>query len=121
LASIAQTAYDCASCWPGKRNGVILNLYLKKVSTPLRGGWFRTFPQFLRQIPIKLPETTEDKKLASDIVQSVRVITEAKMKLRGDKLSDRERQSLQGDAEALEHRIDEAVFRLYGVKGLPSD
>lgn len=42
-----------------------------------------------------------------------------KVKLRDDKLSDRERMSLQSEVESLERRIDEAVFRLYGVKGLP--
>lgn len=104
----------------GLLNSALLNLYLKNVSTPLRGGWFRAFPQFLRQIPIKLPETAEDKKLADRIVESVRAIMQAKVKLRDDKLSDRERQSLQGDVESLERRIDEAVFRLYGVKGLPA-
>ena len=103
----------------GLLNSALLNLYLKNVSTTLRGGWFRTFPQFLRQIPIKLPETAEDKNLADRIVESVRAIMEAKVKLRDDKLSDRERQSLKGEVESLERRIDEAVFRIYGVKGLP--
>jgi hypothetical protein len=32
---------------------------------------------------------------------------------------DRERKSLEGEVESHERRIDEAVIRLYGVKGLP--
>jgi hypothetical protein len=34
-------------------------------------------------------------------------------------LSDRETQSLAAEVEAHEKRIDEAVFALYGVDGLP--
>ncbi|HTU88585.1 MAG TPA: N-6 DNA methylase [Gemmataceae bacterium] len=104
----------------GLLNSSLLGAFLKDVSTPLRGGWYRPFPQFMSQIPIKLPEAIADKKLAERIVESVRGIMEAKVKLRDDKLSDRERTSLQGDVESLERRIDEAVFRLYGVKELPA-
>ena len=39
--------------------------------------------------------------------------------LRDGRLSDRERSSLEGEVESLERRIDEAVFKLYGVEGLP--
>ena len=34
-------------------------------------------------------------------------------------LSDRETKSLEAEVETHERRIDEAVFTLYGVKGLP--
>ncbi len=105
----------------GLLNSSLLGGFLKDVSTPLRGGWYRPFPQFMSQIPIKLPETAEDKKLAACIIESVRAIMEAKVKLRDDKLSDRERVSLRGDVESLEHRIDEAVFDLYGVEALTAD
>ncbi|MBX3395263.1 MAG: hypothetical protein KF841_07830 [Phycisphaerae bacterium] len=42
-----------------------------------------------------------------------------KKKLRSLKLSDRERNQLESEVEHHEKRIDEAVFALYGVKGLP--
>jgi hypothetical protein len=88
---------------------------------------------YLAQIPIKLPTTVEDKKLAGRITESVRAIMDAKAKLRapapsfsGGKgglksaaLSDRETRSLEAEVEAHEKRIDEAVFTLYGVQGLP--
>lgn len=104
----------------GLLNSRLLGRFLKDVSTTLRGGWYRPFPQFMSQIPIKLPETAVDKKLADRIVESVRAIMEAKAKLRDDKLSDRERQSLRSEVESLERRIDEAVFQLYGIEGLPA-
>ena len=61
----------------------------------------------------------EDKKLAERITGSVRAIMEAKAKLRAPKLSDRESQALASEVEANENRINEAVFALYGVDGLP--
>ena len=45
----------------------------------------------------------------------------AKAKLRDIKLSDRERRTLEGEIEFHENRINEAVFRLYGVDGLPGE
>ncbi len=69
------------------------------------------------------------------ITESVRAILGAKAKLRplaspfsevkgGLKptgLSDRETKSLEAEVEAHERRINEAVFVLYGVDGLPGD
>ena len=103
----------------GLLNSKLLAAYLKSVSTPLRGGWFRTFPQFLRFVPIKLPTTVEDKKLAARIVVGVRAIMVDKVKLRDANRSDRDRTSLEREVEYYERRIDEDVFRLYGVEGLP--
>jgi hypothetical protein len=45
----------------------------------------------------------------------------AKLKLRDGKLSDRQRVQLERELEADERRIDEAVFALYGVDGLPGE
>lgn len=43
----------------------------------------------------------------------------AKTKRRATNLSDRDRQSLESEVEAHEARINETVFALYGVEGLP--
>ncbi len=104
----------------GLLNSSLLGLFLKDVSTTLRGGWYRPFPQFMAQIPIKLPESPEEKKLGERIIESVQAIMKAKLKLRDDRLSDRERNALDGEVDSAEHRIDEAVLRLYGVKELPA-
>jgi hypothetical protein len=69
---------------------------------------------------VRVTTTAAEKKLAERIVESVREIMAAKVKLRDAKLSDRERRSLEGDVEQLENRIDQAVFDLYGVDGLPA-
>ena len=72
----------------------------------------------LSRTPIKVPETVQEKRLADRITVSVRAIVEAKTKLR-DGMSDRERGALERDVENHERRIDELVFGLYGVDGLP--
>ena len=103
----------------GLLNSTCLDAFLHWVTTPFHSGWFAYSKAYIAQIPIKLPTTAEDKKLAERITDSVRTIMSAKVKLRGTSLSDRERISLEGDVESYERRIDEDVFRLYGVDGLP--
>jgi hypothetical protein len=105
----------------GLLNSSLLSDYLKRVSTTLRGGWFRPFPQFMSQLPIKIPKTEDEKKLAKRITESVRAIMETRPKLRSEMLSDRQRVQLEREVEADECRIDEAVFALYGVDGLPGE
>lgn len=115
IASGVDLHYLC-----GLLNSACLDAFLQRVTTPFHSGWFAYSKAYIAQIPIKLPATAADQKLADRIVESVRAIMAAKVKLRDDKLSDRERSSFQGDVENHERRIDEAVFRLYGVDGLPA-
>jgi hypothetical protein len=110
----------------GLLNSTPIGDFLKAVSTPLRGGWYRPFPQFMEQIPIKLPTTAADRKLAERITSSVRAIMDAKAALRpplsatgGPKLSDRETKQHEAAIEAHETIINKAVFELYGVDVLP--
>lgn len=103
----------------GLLNSTPIGDFLKAVSTPLRGGWYRPFPQFMEQIPIKLPTTAEDKKLAERIAESVRAIMAAKIAMRQPKLSDRETKQHEVAIEAHEDRINKSVLALYGVHGLP--
>src|SRR5690606_24021056 len=37
----------------GVLNSSLLDLFLKAISTPLRGGFFRYFTQFIRELPIR--------------------------------------------------------------------
>ncbi len=103
----------------GLLNSKCLDTFLQCVTTPFHSGWFAYSKAYIAQIPIKIPETASEKKLATRIVDAVEQIMADKMKLRDKKLSDREQRSLIGNVEALEHRIDDAVFALYGVSGLP--
>ncbi len=117
----------------GLLNSKLLDAFLHRVTTPFHSGWFAYSKAYIAQIPIKLPTTTKDKKNAARITESVRVIMDAKAKLRPSALpftqaegclkpaalSDRETRSLEAEVETHEKRIDDAVFALYGVKGLP--
>ncbi len=117
----------------GLLNSKLLDAFLQRVTTPFHSGWFAYSKAYIAQIPIKLPRTSHDKKLAGRITESVRAIMNAKAKLLGPSpsfadtkgglklagLSDRETKSLEAEVDAHERRIDDAVFALYGVDGLP--
>jgi hypothetical protein len=104
----------------GLLNSTPLDTFLQRITTPFHSGWFAYSKAYIAQIPIKLPETQQDKRLAERIIESVRAIMDAKGKLRDTKLSDRERGQLEAAVESHERRIDEAVLRLYAVEGLPT-
>lgn len=103
----------------GLLNSTLLDAFLQRVSTPFHSGWFAYSKAYIKQIPIKLPTTAADKKLAERITESVRAIMDAKAALRQPKLSDRETKQHEAAIEAHEDRINKAVFALYGVDGLP--
>ncbi|MGB3195962.1 MAG: N-6 DNA methylase [Phycisphaerae bacterium] len=106
----------------GLLNSRLLDAYLKSVSTTLRGGWFRPFPQFLKQLPIKLPKIPAEKKLAEQISERVGEIIAAKKRLQAPQvgsLGQNERERLERGVEAHEAKIDELVCRLYGVDHIP--
>jgi SAM-dependent methyltransferase len=103
----------------GLLNSTLLDAYLQRVTTPFHSGWFAYSKAYITQIPIKLPMTADERSLSELISISVRAIMDAKAKLRAPKLSDRETQSLAGEVEAHENRINKAVLALYGVDGLP--
>ena len=112
----------------------MMDTWFKSQAGRFHSGYFGANKQYLKDLPIKLPTTAEDKKLADGITESVRAIMDAKAKLRPPAppfagaqggyqtagLSDRETKILEAEIENHERRIDEAVFALYGVDGLPA-
>ena len=105
----------------GILNSKYADAWIRQNGTPFRGGYLNCEIRFIKNLPIKLPETAAEKKLADCITESVRAIMDAQTTLRDGNLSDRERGSLERDVENDERRIDELVFRLYGVDGLPQE
>ena len=105
----------------GVLNSAFADNWIRANGTPFRGGYLNCEIRFIRDLPIKLPTTPEDKKLAERITASVRTIMDSKAALRAGNLSDREQNQLQAAIEAHQKRIDQAVFALYGVKGLPEE
>ncbi|MEK7676829.1 MAG: N-6 DNA methylase [Verrucomicrobiota bacterium] len=60
----------------GLLNSRLLDFYLKQVSTPLRGGYFRYFTQFIEQLPVKRvdPRNKRQVRLAKEIIERVDAI-----------------------------------------------
>jgi len=100
-------------------NSRLLTQYLKSISTTLRGGWFRPFPQFMGQLPIRLPKTRNERQLVNHVTTRVTSLITAKRSLADSNLSVRERDQLERQIEAHEKRIDELVCELYGVNEIP--
>jgi hypothetical protein len=109
----------CALYFVGLLNSTLLDFCMRRISNHFHGGYYPANKQYLQHLPLKLPETADERKLAARITDAVREIIDSKTRLRAPDLSDRERGSLQRQVESLETRIDESVFRLYGVEGLP--
>ncbi|MBX3377225.1 MAG: hypothetical protein KF678_09515 [Phycisphaeraceae bacterium] len=61
----------------GLLNSTLLDWYLQQITTPFHSGWFAHNKQFIEQVPIKLPTTAADKKLAERITESVRAVLAA--------------------------------------------
>ena len=100
----------------GLLNSRLLNFYLKSVSTPMRGGFFRYFTQFMQQIPIcrvdfgKPAEKAKHDKMVG--------LVERMLKLHKDKAAARlatEKNMLQMQIEATDTQIDMLVYALYGL------
>ncbi len=60
----------------GLLNSSILEFFFKQISPFISGGYYRYINQYLEKLPIKLPETAEEKKLADQITKKVDEILE---------------------------------------------
>lgn len=105
----------------GLLNSRLLDHCMRHLSNHFHGGYYPANKQFLQHLPIKLPQNKDENKLACRIVEHVHEIIDAKVMLPNRSLSDRERTDLERTVDRNERRIDEAVFELYGVKGLPNE
>lgn len=96
-------------------NSKLLDSYFKKISTPLRGGFYRTFPQFLGQLPIRLIDFSSlaDKKLHDDLVALVNVMLALHQRLQN--AVGAEREQLRRQIEKTDREIDTLVYKLYGI------
>ena len=104
----------------GVLNSRLVDWFVKQITTRFHSGWYAYNKQYIEQIPIKLPETAQERKLADQIVERVERIIEAKKQLQKGAAGDRAVERLQREIEAHEQRIDELVCRLYGVDEIPA-
>jgi hypothetical protein len=92
----------------GVLNSKLVSVYLSKISTPFKGGFWSCNKQYLEKLPIYIPDETDKEKypLTQKIEGFVKQILELRKTGQPAQLK---------DAEFLEKKIDEIVEKIYGV------
>ena len=100
----------------GLLNSKLLDFYLKKISTPIRGGFFRYFTQFLEQLPIRLIDFSNDKdKNKHDLmVQLVEQILRLHQQLNQENVPS-SKKIIQQQIKVIDKQINQLVYQLYGL------
>lgn len=83
--------------------------------TEFRGGYLNCEIRFLRNLPVAVLTSRASESLAAQIAECARKIVIAKEDLLRPELGQREREGQDRECEANEERLDELVFKLYGV------
>ncbi|SNS70470.1 Eco57I restriction-modification methylase [Granulicella rosea] len=86
-------------------NSSLLDFYWRRISTPLRGGFFRYFTQFLSELPIR----RIDMNSASERKEHDSLVSLA------DRLIEAKATHDNADTSELEEEVNEIVFRLYSL------
>ncbi len=100
----------------GLLNSRLLDLYLKSISTTMRGGFFRYFTQFIEQLPIRTIDFSNpaDRARHDRMVALVEGMLDLHRRLPAAR-TPQEKTLLQRQIEATDHRIDALVYELYGL------
>lgn len=104
----------------GLLNSHLLEFYLKQISPYASGKYYRYMTGYLEKLPIKLPETEEEKQIAEQIVNKVDEILELNRKLSVDideLLKGEETEKLPYLASVSFSIRDDAKFERVEVKG----
>jgi hypothetical protein len=100
----------------GLLNSALLDFFLKRVSTPMRGGFFRYFTQFIEQLPIRsinFADTADNAqhdrmvKLVENMLSLHKYLAAAK--------TPHDKSGLQQQIAATDRQIDRLVYELYGL------
>jgi hypothetical protein len=100
----------------GLLNSAVLDFFLKRISTTMRGGFFRYFTQFIERLPIP-PINFKDpleKKAHNRMVSLVDSML-AMHKQLGSAKGEAQRGAIQRQIEATDREIDRLVYDLYGL------
>ena len=100
----------------GLLNSRVLDYYLKKISTVMRGGFFRYFTQYIEQIPIRRVDFANptDKASHDRMVQLVEQMLDLNKQL-PDAKTGHEKTHIQRQLDATDRQIDRLVYELYGL------
>ena len=91
-------------------NSKLLDFYLQKISTTFRGGFYSYARRFIEQLPIHIPNKSEEKEY-NELVSLVDKILELNQKK--NKASNEE--FIEREISVYEEKIDEIVYRIYGI------
>jgi len=98
----------------GLLNSKLLDFFLKKISSPFRGGYFAFNKQYIELLPIRTINFSDPaEKAAHDRLVSLveRMLSLHKQTPR----TPQEKELLQRDIESTDHAIDTLVYQLYGL------
>jgi type I restriction-modification system DNA methylase subunit len=100
----------------GLLNSKLLDFYLKKISTPIRGGFFRYFTQFLEQLPIRLIDFSNDKdKNKHDLmVQLVEQMLRLHQQFNQENVPS-SKKIIQQQIKVIDKQINQLVYELYDL------
>ncbi len=100
----------------GLLNSAVLDFYLKRVSTTMRGGFFRYFTQFIEQLPIRRIDFNKSAdKSAHDRVVSLVESMLASHKQNAAAKSEADREIVQRQIKSIDADINRRVYDLYGL------
>ena len=97
----------------------LLDTWFKTQAGKFHGGYFGANKQYIEDLPIKLPITKQESKLASEIISLSKSLHKLKKRIQITRLSDRERERHEREIEANELQVNELVCKLYGVDKIP--
>jgi hypothetical protein len=114
--TLAPTVKESVKYLLGLLNSKLLDHYLKKISTTMRGGFFRYFTQYLSQLPIRTIDFSNaaDKRRHDEMVALVERMLDLHKKLPAAH-TDQEKTALQRQIADTDRRIDRLVYDLYGL------
>jgi hypothetical protein len=101
----------------GLLNSSLLDWYLKKISTTMRGGFFRYFTQFVEKLPIRRIDfsDSQDKAQHNRMVGLVTRMVDLNKKKHSGKLAPSELERVEREIAATDAEIDKLVYELYGI------
>lgn len=100
----------------GLLNSRVLDFYLKRISTTMRGGFFRYFTQFIEQLPIRPINFSDpaDKAKHDKMVSLVERMLDLHKRLATTK-NPNDQTRLKTQIDATDREIDRLVYDLYGL------
>ena len=100
----------------GLLNSRVLDFYLKRISTTMRGGFFRYFTQYIEQLPIRPIDFTNPADVARHdrMVSLVERMLDLHKRLAAEQ-TPHVKTVLQRQIEATDRQIDQLVYELYGL------